>query len=205
MKKWVLVFIYSVFVTIAFIYKEEITNWIRNQEGPQIFPILLVAIFLALVPVIPYGVIAAVIGARYGFLFGGIMNVIASTVAAAIMFVLVRFVFTDVARIWMSRYERIEKFTIRFEKSPFLAVLFARLIPVIPAQVVNVYAAVSRTPLSNFILATIVGKVPVMITFALVGDQLLNNPSNIVAVIVIYLIFLLIVWGLYHLLIRIRI
>jgi len=196
--KWLLVALYAIAAALCIIYRNELLIWIQKPGTPVLLPALLVATLIALVPVIPYGVVGAVIGAKFGFLVGSFINVAASTIAAVIIFALVRVSFADGTRRLLTRYKNIERFTRYVEEHPFLAVLFARLIPIVPAQAVNIYAGLSKMKLSIFLFATIIGKIPVMITFALAGDQVFKDAKNTLIVIGVYLAFLLVVFGSYR-------
>nr|WP_276562782.1 VTT domain-containing protein [Paenibacillus anseongense] len=159
---------------------------------------MIIATLFALFPVVPYGLFAGALGAKFGFFTGGIINILASTCAALIMFLIFRYSFSGPARRMIARYQRVEHFTKMFEANAFLAVLFARLIPIIPAQVVNIYSAISRIKFITFTLATVLGKIPLMMTFALLGDQLFENTTNVVITIVLYSGFLLLVYVTYR-------
>lgn len=198
MKKWVLVFMYMSCIVLAFLNKEYILTWIQEKESIDIVPLIVLATILALFPVIPYGVIAGIIGAKFGIVTGGLMNVIASTIGAYIMFVIVRYAFSDAARRYISRNRKVEFFTKTFKANPFLAVLFARLIPIIPAPAVNIYSGITHIPSIAFIIATIVGKIPVMLVFAFVGDQLFSSLKNVVIVVTMYSFFLIFVYVIYR-------
>ncbi|WP_164826773.1 TVP38/TMEM64 family protein, partial [Paenibacillus alginolyticus] len=148
---------------------------------------------LALIPVVPYGVVAGIIGAKYGPFIGGILNVLSSTVAAALLFLLVRVVFQEQGIRFLAKFKRIDQFTTLMERNAFFAVLLARLIPFVPAAFVNVYTAISRMRFSPFVAATLLGKIPVMFVFAFIGDQLLSDLSNVLWISLIYMGFLLLV------------
>ncbi|WP_197479949.1 TVP38/TMEM64 family protein [Paenibacillus swuensis] len=198
MTKKLLILSYFILIVAAIAYREPIVTWLSQEEEVQLLPITLLAILLGLVPVIPFGVIAAVIGAKFGFLAGGLLNVFASTAAAVIMFAIVRYVMANAARSRISRSAKLSELTAKFETRPFLPLLFARLIPILPAQAINTYAAISRMSFLTFLTATVIGKVPVMITFAIVGDQLFSNWRNAVIVLTVYVVFLLMVWFIYR-------
>ncbi|MGG1552335.1 TVP38/TMEM64 family protein [Paenibacillus ferrarius] len=198
MKKWLPVIIYVIVIMLIFLNKEQLIIWIQRRDSTNIMAIMIIATLFALFPVVPYGLFAGALGAKFGFFTGGIINILASTCAALIMFLIFRYSFSGPARRMIARYQRVEHFTKMFEANAFLAVLFARLIPIIPAQVVNIYSAISRIKFITFTLATVLGKIPLMMTFALLGDQLFENTTNVVITIVLYSGFLLLVYVTYR-------
>jgi uncharacterized membrane protein YdjX (TVP38/TMEM64 family) len=194
LKKWLLVISYAITILIILLNKEQLVTWIQQKDSTNILAMLIIAILLALFPVVPYGLVAGAIGAKVGFLIGGVINIVASTCAAILMFVVFRYAFAGAARRMIKKNQRIDRFTQLFEANAFGAVLLARLIPIIPAQLVNIYSAISRINFITFTIATMLGKIPVMVTFAIVGDQLFTNKGIAFITITIYAVFLLLIY-----------
>ncbi|HZG16597.1 MAG TPA: VTT domain-containing protein [Candidatus Bathyarchaeia archaeon] len=197
MPKWWLLILYAAVSVVAVVYKEPLLLWLEHGEAKDIPLMILIASLFALFPVLPYGVLGGVMGAKYGALTGGFINVAGSTIAAVIMFFLVRYVFAERGRAYVSRVKRLEQFTVLMERHPFFAILFARLIPILPAAAVNVYAGISRIRPVIYIAATLVGKVPIMAAMALAGEQLFAEQGNVLLLAVGYCLFLVVVYCLY--------
>ncbi|MCY9659440.1 VTT domain-containing protein [Paenibacillus chondroitinus] len=194
MKKWITAFTYIFLMLATIIFKQQLLDWIQYGH----ISLLIVTLLAALIPVIPYGVVGGIIGAKYGLFIGSLVNVSISTLAAAIMFYLVRGVFESTGRNYLSRYKRIEKLTCLFEKNAFLSILSLRMLPFVPAQIVNIFSAISQVSSGSFLLATILGKIPVMLVFTLIGKQVVTDPSQLIVTIGLYGIFLLIVYSIYR-------
>lgn len=196
--KRLLVFVITI-VAIAgiILYKDPIVRWI--DSGQDINPALLfgAAVLLALIPVVPSGIVSGILGAKYGPFAGALVNVASSTLAAALLFVSARVLFQQYARKYVSKFKRIDRFTEMMERNAFIAVLAARLIPFVPAFAVNVYSAISRIRFVTFAAATFIGKIPVMFVFAVIGDQLYSGVGNIVWTSIIYIAFVAAVAAIY--------
>lgn len=199
LRRWTLAAVYAAAAAASIYYKDEILNWARHSDSSQLVPMTLLALFLALVPVIPYGIVAGLMGAKFGVLAGGLINLLASSAAAGIIFLLARFVLQDSARGFLSRFKQLDRFTSVYERNPFIGVLFARLIPIIPALAVNIYSAITRISWASYITATVIGKVPVMLIFAFVGEHVFSNMRNAIIAVSVYVVFLLIVYVVYRL------
>jgi uncharacterized membrane protein YdjX (TVP38/TMEM64 family) len=184
------VFMYSAFIAAAWFYKDELISWMSGGDMSDLPLMLLISVLFALVPVVPFGVIGGIMGAKYGIVMGSLLNIAGSSIAAVLMLLLVRTVFREQGRRYLSRFSRVERFTVLYEKHPFLGVLAARLIPFMPAPVVNIYSALSRIPVLLFAAATMVGKMPVMLVFAIVGDTVFSSPKTTAAVVLVYAGFL---------------
>jgi uncharacterized membrane protein YdjX (TVP38/TMEM64 family) len=189
-KKWLLLLGYLVAIVVIIMNKDPILGWLDDDRGNNLIFLIGAAVLLAMVPVVPYGVIAGMLGAKYGPLFGGLLNVLISTVAAVLLFLSVRVVFQEQGIRYLAKFKRMDKFTKLMERNAFLAVLTARLLPFVPAVAVNVYAAISRMKVGPFVVATLIGKIPVMFVFAVIGDQLLSSLRNVFWTSFIYMLFL---------------
>ncbi len=106
-----------------------------------------------------------------------------------------RMLFGHAVRPYLSRYRYIGYFTDLFERHPFISLLLVRLIPVIPAQAVNLYCSASLISLLPYTLATAIGKIPMIAVFVFAGDQLLDNPGNALLIFMIYAVLLLVLAG----------
>jgi uncharacterized membrane protein YdjX (TVP38/TMEM64 family) len=196
-KKWLLLLGYLVAIVVIIMNKDPILGWLDDDRGNNLIFLIGGAVLLAMVPVVPYGVIAGMLGAKYGPLFGGLLNVFISTVAAVLLFLSVRVVFQKQGIRYLAKFKRMDKFTKLMERNAFLAVLTARLLPFVPAVAVNVYAAISRMKVGPFVVATLIGKIPVMFVFAVIGDQLLSSLRNVFWTSFIYMLFLSAVYLIY--------
>jgi uncharacterized membrane protein YdjX (TVP38/TMEM64 family) len=197
--KWFLLVLYALLATLAIVNRAELLVWIKGGGTAQIWLALGVVTLLALVPVVPYGVIGAAVGAAHGFLLGGMINWLGAWLAALVMFLLVRYVFAEWGRKRMERYEAVSRLNHLIEKNAFLAILFARVIPIFPSPLVNTYAALVRVPFWTFAVSSAIGKVPVMLLFAFVGEQLFVSWRNVLLVIGVYVVFLFLVYQGYRL------
>ncbi|MFD2673281.1 TVP38/TMEM64 family protein [Marinicrinis sediminis] len=181
-------------------FREPLMDWLQEDRLTDIPIILLVGILFGLVPVVPYGVFAGAVGVKYGFWIGGLLSVVSSTLAGMIMFMVVLMTLSRPSQQkpiqWNSR--KWQAFTQLVDQHAFMAILVFRLIPFIPAQLIHIFAAYRNISWVVFLLATFLGKIPVMLVFAFVGEKLTSSLSSALLAIVIYLGFLILVYGLYR-------
>lgn len=187
-KKIVLAVFYLGIGLLIYVYGEAILKWF--QEADNISLVTFMATIMALFPVIPYPLVGGVIGAAYGPVWGGLVTWIGSTAASILMFLFVRYGYQEWGTRILNRYERIGKLTGMFERNAFLTIAFARCIPIVPSIVVNVYCALSRVSFLTYAIASALGKIPAMLLFAVVGDNLMTEPRNILLTVGIYSVFL---------------
>lgn len=196
-KKLALALLYGVLTVLIYIYGQSILVWL--QEAPSLPLIIATAIIMALFPIIPYPVVGGAIGAALGPALGAAVTWIGSAAASILMFLFVRYVFQQWGERALHRYQRIGRLTVLFEQNAFLAILFARLLPFVPSIIVNVYAALSRVSFTAYAIASSIGKIPAMLLFAMVGDNLVSNPRNIAVTLAVYALFLGVTLGAYTL------
>ncbi|KYG28290.1 TVP38/TMEM64 family protein [Alkalihalobacillus trypoxylicola] len=198
-RKISIILIYIAVAILIFLYGENLLIWL--QEGGTQFLLLtaLLATIFALFPIIPYPLIGAVLGAAYGGLLGSTITWIGSSLASIIMFIFVRYGYQDWGHQLLNRYRSLAKVTILFEQNAFMTIFITRLIPVIPSIIVNIYSALSRVRFLSYAIASSLGKIPAMILFATVGNSFVNNPTQLLFIGGAYLVFLVLVYGLYRL------
>ncbi|TFE24960.1 TVP38/TMEM64 family protein [Cohnella luojiensis] len=201
LKKCLIIGLYILAAISHTVYRGPLILWM-SSDTVWYFDILifLSALLIAIVPAIPYGIVAVVIGAKYGAMIGACVNIAISVLGAIIMFIFVRAAFSEEGRLKTANRRGIKFFTKYAERNPFFAVLFARLLPLIPAQAINIFAAIMRIPWKLYLYATILGKIPFILLVSLLGAQFLNAPDFKVTIIIIsvYGFFLLAVYGLYR-------
>ena len=108
-------------------------------------------------------------GALFGWPAVGLV-LIGATSGAAVVFIAARTVFADLARRRAGPF--IARLEDGFTQNAFSYLLALRLIPAAPFWVVNIVPALTRMPLSSFIIATLLGIAPGTAVFVPVGRGL---------------------------------
>ncbi|MRN53620.1 TVP38/TMEM64 family protein [Paenibacillus monticola] len=184
MRKWLVAILYVSGISIAFIYRYNILSWMKQDHN--IILSIGTATLLAMFPVVPYKAIIGLYGYAYGSLSGAMICWLATNLAAAIMFGGTKYLFRHKARSYLASVPMLEKFTAAVERRPFASVVLARLAPVIPQTVVNVYAGAAGLPFWSYIAASAVGKIPGIALFAFLGGNVFQHPKSAVIAIIIY-------------------
>ncbi|AJY75508.1 TVP38/TMEM64 family protein [Paenibacillus beijingensis] len=190
MKRWLTLALYAVSLALIYMNKEELIGWMKTGDAPVLLMLALTAL-LAFFPVVPYSVVIGAMGYMYGPPMGALIALIGAWAAACAMYGAVRYFFRDQGRQRLSRIRKMDAFIAMTERHPFLSILFARLMPIVPQYAVNTYAAVTAIPFWSYAAASFVGKIPGMLVFALIGDNLSGSPLMLAAVAAAYALFLL--------------
>lgn len=144
MKKWLILVIYLIVITIRFFNREFFMNWIENSY-PSYLPLMfLLSTFFATVPVVPFALFAGIVGAKYGVLIGLLINWLGGLSVYVIYFLLARYMFADFLKKYIKQYKGINKFNSMIEKNAFFSIFFTRLVPIIPPPVINIYSGFAK-------------------------------------------------------------
>ena len=129
---------------------------IRTLTNDNIFLILFVMfgiMFLQnLLNFIPIILVMSANVALFGLWKGFLFSLICSVIASTIIFIVFRYIFKD-----FKAPSKFEKYREKIENNGFLFILIARLIPIMPTNIINMVAGVSSIKLSHYVLATIIG------------------------------------------------
>ncbi|WP_231710794.1 TVP38/TMEM64 family protein [Gracilibacillus suaedae] len=199
MKKGIIVFIsYGVMLLIAYLFHEALLDWLNQSDRSQLPLMFFLAVLFGIIPVVPFSVFGALMGAKYGIIMGAMINWIGSVGASALFFLFARFVFVKEFQKLITKFNKIKKFDDLISHNAFIAVLFSRMTPIIPPPVINIYSGLSAMSFKTYILATAIGQIPGMIVYAFIGNQLFESIQHLVIGVGIYLGFLIIVILFYH-------
>lgn len=201
-KKWLLIGINLLLFLVIWWNRDLFYIWIADEEALYLPLVLLIVTLLAIFPVIPFGIVGGVIGAKYGLLWGSIVNIAASTLAAIIVYGLAASILNSWGSKLLKKYNVVNRMHQFINERLFWTILIARIIPIFPAVIVNVYAGVFKIRFSLFLLATCLGKIPAMLVFAYVGNGIWTNDHNWLYVLLIYSVFLLVIFLCYRVVLR---
>jgi len=185
--------LYGVILIIAYINKEAIIGWLQNSDLSQLPIMYFLAILFGVIPIIPFSVFAGLMGAKYGVWIGASINWIGTIGAAAIFFLLARSFFVKQFQTYVTKYKGIKKFDSIISENAFLAVLFCRVIPIVPPPVVNIYSGISSMPFKVYFAATALGKIPGMFVYAYLGNHLFDSTKALIIGISVYIGFMLLI------------
>ncbi|WP_018758243.1 TVP38/TMEM64 family protein [Paenibacillus terrigena] len=186
-------------LSLIWLDRDQLFSWIASDQDRNPMIMILILTIIAAVPGIPYGIVGGIVGAKYGIIEGSIYNLIISSLAAAAIYGVTRYLLQSWGRALLAKSNMIERCNRMIHNHLFWSLIIARMIPVLPAVAINIYAGVFRIPFGTFIMTTFIGKIPIMVVYAYVGDNLWSGAYQWVMVIAIYLGFLTIVYSIYKL------
>ncbi|MDB5083326.1 MAG: hypothetical protein JWN30_212 [Bacilli bacterium] len=133
----------------------------------------------ALIPFVPFAVLAGINVLLFGFIEGFVLSWISAVIGSTVMFWVVRLCAQDFFVKKLAGQKYYEKFAHLLQNNGFQVILAARLIPVIPLSVVNLSAAVSPMRFRAFFFASLIGKLPIIAAECALAAGLLNAKQHV--------------------------
>ena len=148
--------------------------------GPVVY--VLLHVVLTLVPV-SKNLLSGVAGALFGLAGGIAISWVASMLSALVGFAIARRLGRDaVAELTGPRIDKAEDI---MRQQGVLAVIVARLTPVLPFTIVNYGAGVSAVSLRDFLVGTAIGIVPGTVAYAALGASAGRSAEIVVAAVAV--------------------
>ncbi|WP_246079065.1 TVP38/TMEM64 family protein [Paenibacillus piri] len=189
---------YGLTAIIFFIYRHPIYDWMLHDR-PSLPVIFLLALGFVLFPVLPFKIVIGMLGIMYGPLLGALISWTAASAASVIVYMLVKTTFHEQGRAYLAKFKQMEKLKRMMEKNPFITLLIARLIPIFPQALINIYPAFLSIRLRTYVAASALGKIPAMLVYAYLGSSLLTDGRSALIAACIYVAFLALILTLYKL------
>lgn len=200
-KKWITLFLYAAALLLILIYRHELRALLENVSLPVGTGFALAFLF-AFFPVLPYKLVIGSLGFLYGPALGALTAWLAVTSASLLQYTLVRLFFREQGRAFLAKFSGLEQVGKLMERRPFAVILAARLLPLLPQALVNLYPAfLSIRPLI-YVTASALGKIPAMLVFAFIGQNLFSDLPKTFAALGLYAVFLLVVYVVYRIRLR---
>jgi uncharacterized membrane protein YdjX (TVP38/TMEM64 family) len=135
----------------------------------------------------PYQLLAAASGLLFGTAAGTPITIVALMLAAVTQFTIAR----RGGRSALDQLSgpRIRTWQDRIERGGFLAVLYARLVPLSPFVLINYVSGLTRLRIGTFALATLIPVIPRAFAYTALGGHLdnLDSPEAVAAFVVLVL------------------
>lgn len=139
-------------------------------------PAGLLAVFalrpLALIPITPFWVLS---GTLFGWLEGALWATVGTSLGAGIGFAIARFLGRDLVERRLGA--RARRWSGLARADGFRTVLALQLTPVVPHDLINSLAGVSRMAYRSFFLGSLLGTIPIIGVYAYIGDAVWAIPS----------------------------
>jgi uncharacterized membrane protein YdjX (TVP38/TMEM64 family) len=162
-------------IAIGFFQKDELLTLIKGGGILSIFISMLFVAICVFFPVIPFPVLAGVIGGVFGTTQGVIVSLTGAMAGTMGLFFLSRYGFRDYAQSKLMNYPKVQDYENFLNRNSFVAILTCRLVPIIPAPVVNIICGLSNVNWLIFFTASTIGKIPNILILSYAGASYSSN------------------------------
>jgi uncharacterized membrane protein YdjX (TVP38/TMEM64 family) len=174
-KKVVSLCILVMIIVVGYLQKDELLSLVHAGGYLSILISMLLVSICVFFPIIPFPVLAGVIGGVFGATQGMIVSLTGAMVGTMGFFYLSRYGFRDYAQQKLMNYPKVQEYEAFLNRNSFLAILSCRLIPIIPAPVVNIVCGLSSVKWLTFFIASTIGKIPNILILSYAGASFSSN------------------------------
>jgi len=179
-----------------------VSGWLLVAGGPTsadihrtvhragwLAPVAFATIYVGLTVLLFPAVVATLAGgALFGVVAGSLITLVAAVLGATIAFVLGRRLGqADVQRLAGGRAAKLEEW---MRQRGFVALLYARLVPVVPFNLLNYAAGMTGISLRSYVAATAIGIVPGTVAYTALGSTA-RHPGSLPFIIALTAIAIL--------------
>jgi uncharacterized membrane protein YdjX (TVP38/TMEM64 family) len=155
----------------------------------------------------PLLVLVAVAALVFGPVLGPLYTIVGATLSAAVTFAIGRKLGRETVRMLAGR--RVNELSRRLAKRGLVAIVFIRMLPIAPFSIVNVVAGASHIRWSDFLLGTIIGLLPGILTMSFFIDRAIAavrdpGPGTFALLALAVAFVVVLVWALRRMLVRRR-
>jgi uncharacterized membrane protein YdjX (TVP38/TMEM64 family) len=162
-------------IGIGYSQKDVLLHLINEGGSLSIFISILFVAICVFFPILPFPVLAGTIGAVFGTTQGLLISLTGAMAGTTGFFLLSRYGFRDFAQQKLMKYPKVLDYEGFLNRNSFIAILTSRLIPVIPAPVVNIICGLSKVNWFIFFSASIIGKIPNVLLLSYAGASFSSN------------------------------
>ena len=156
--------------------QKDILIELVKQDGPYAVLIsMLMVTICVFFPVVPFTVLGGMIGALFGATEGLFISYTGAMIGTLLFFFISRYGFRDWAQSTLQKYPKVMEYQEILNRNSFIAILVARLIPIIPAPVFNAACGLSKVDWKIFFLASVIGKIPNIFIVSFAGANIIHN------------------------------
>lgn len=147
--------------------------------------------------VFPFMILSGASGIIYGLFWGTIISWAGEVIGAVFMFIFARYFFRQLVAGWITNSRYLKQVDDYSAANGFKALLVARLLPLAPSGIITAVAAISRISFKDFMLATVIGKLPPVVIKVLIGHDIVFAGDNLIRLLVVALLVLAVYVGLW--------
>ncbi len=171
---------------------DSLEGFVESARESIWAPLIYVAIYIvAIIFAIPGFALTIIAGPIFGLWLGTLLVVIASNIGTQITFFISRFAGRDFVSKMIKNKSFLDKLSNKFEENDFLVMLYIRLIPLFPFNIINYLCGLTPVRYKSYTLATFIGMLPGSFIYVYLSTSVVNireNPLGVIVPIVLLVI-----------------
>ncbi|WP_312470041.1 TVP38/TMEM64 family protein [Neobacillus sp.] len=193
MKKLISFSLVLLIIVFGFFQKDELIFLIKQGGTISIYLSMLLVAICVFFPIIPFPILAGIIGAVFGVAQGVAISLAGAMAGTMGFFFLSRFGFRDFAQEKIVKYPKVQEYQGFLNRHSFMAILTCRFIPIIPASVVNLICGLSNVRWLTFFSASTIGKIPNILILSYAGASFNSNKLYSIGLYGLYMLFIFLI------------
>ena len=174
-KRMISIGVFLLIIIIGFFQKDELLLLIKAGGTGSILVSMLFVAICVFFPLVPFPVLAGVIGAVFGAAQGAIITLSGAMVGTMGFYYLSRYGFRDYAEKKLQQYPNVQKYEEWLIRHSFVAILTCRIFPIMPSPVINIICGISHVNWVIFFTASAIGKIPNILILSFAGASFQQN------------------------------
>ncbi|QNB46255.1 TVP38/TMEM64 family protein [Thermanaerosceptrum fracticalcis] len=169
----VVFFSVSMLFSLRYINLTQLVSFLQQYRSWAFFISIGLNVLISVSGLLPSVFLSGANALVFGLFWGGVVSWLGEVTGAVLSFLFYRYFVDSSLHVLAEQttpYRFLQNFT---PANGFKAVMVARLLPLIPSGLVNLLAALTRIPLTTFVAATALGKIPSLVFETFVGHDLL--------------------------------
>ena len=174
-----------------------LAEYLRSFGPWSVLITILLFIIMTFTIVFPFMILSGASGIIYGLFWGTVISWGGEVIGAICMFIFARYFFRQLVAGWITNSRYLQQVDDYSATNGFKALLIARLLPLAPSGIITAVAAISRMSFRDFLLATIIGKLPPVIIKVLIGHDIVFAGENLTRLLLVILLVIVVYIGLW--------
>ena len=174
---------------------DQLSEWLYAIREQPFSGLIYGAIYVAgVVLFLPGLALTTLAGVLFGFLKGSIIVVIASNIGVHLSFLIARYIGRDFVMKFIKEDSFVDKMSSKMVDNGFLVMLYLRLIPLFPFNVINYASGLTPIKYRDYAIASFIGMLPgtlVYVYLAASASNIKDNPWGLVISIAVLVAFTL--------------
>jgi uncharacterized membrane protein YdjX (TVP38/TMEM64 family) len=172
---------------------ESLTAFINQFRANPYAALIYLSVYVAgVVLAVPGTALTILAAPLFGFWTGLLLVVIGSNLGCQITFFASRYLGNDTIQKWIKPGSFLEKASVKIERNGLLFMLYIRLLPLFPFNVINYLSGLTAIRHRDYTLATLFGMLPGTLVYVYLSHtaaDIKNNPYGLIVSISVLVIF----------------